>query len=68
MSISPPFVAHVKGMVQGWLDTAKARKREKDATTPKSRAAGKGGRRTAAGGMWNPLVGGVGMMRQVRLN
>ncbi|CAM9110574.1 unnamed protein product [Scytosiphon promiscuus] len=64
VSISPAFVAHVKGMVLGWLDTARARKKEKDATTPKSRAAGKGGRRGAAGGAWNPLGGGVGMMRQ----
>lgn len=68
LSVSPAFVAHVKCMVQGWLDTARARKKEKDATTPKSRAAGKGGRRAAAvGGTWNPHVGGVGMIRQVRL-
>ncbi|CAM9408559.1 unnamed protein product [Ectocarpus sp. 12 AP-2014] len=63
VSISPAFVAHVKGMIQGWLDQARASKKERDATTPKSRA-GKSGRR-AVGGFWSPAgVGGSAMMRQ----
>ncbi|CAN0139863.1 unnamed protein product [Ectocarpus sp. 8 AP-2014] len=50
-------------MIQGWLDQARASKKERDATTPKSRA-GKSGRR-AAGGLWSPpRVGGSAMMRQ----
>lgn len=72
MSISPAFVAHVKGMIQEWLDEAKASKREREANTPKSRA-GKSGRR-AAGSMWSPLDGvagggggGAAMIRQVRV-
>lgn len=64
MSISPAFVAHVKGMIQGCLDEARASKKERDATTPKSRA-GKSGRR-AAGGLWSsPRVGGAAILRQV---
>lgn len=73
MSISPAFVAHVKSMVQPWLDEAKASKRERDANTPKSRSiAGKTGRRAAgAGTIWSPLGGvsggrGAPMIRQVR--
>lgn len=70
VSISPPFVAHVKSMVQPWLDEAKASKRERDANTPKSRAGKTMGRR-AAGTMWSPPGGGVSggaqIMRQVRV-
>lgn len=65
MSISPAFVAHVKGMIQPWLDEAKASKRDRDVNTPKSRSisiAGKTGRRaaaaaaaSAAGTIWSPL-------------
>lgn len=70
--MSPGFVSHMKGMVQGWLDEAKASKKEKDASTPKSRnAAGRGGagRRAVDGGAsGSPLAvaGMVGMIRQVR--
>lgn len=63
MSISPAFVAHLKGMIQGRLDEAKALKRERDATTPKSRA-GKG--RRTAGSMRSPLgrvIGGAPTVR-----
>ena len=49
--MSPGFVSHIKGMVQPWLDEAKATKREKDATTPKSRAVtGRGGGAGGGGG------------------
>lgn len=71
MSISPAFVAHVKGMIQSWLDEARAGKRERDANTPKSRAGNKAktGRR-AAGSILSPLggggaAGGAQMIRQV---
>lgn len=74
MSISPAFVSHVKGMIQPWLDEAKASKRERDANTPKSRSiAGKtktGRRASAAGTIWSPLGGGGGgapIIRQVRV-
>lgn len=73
--MSPGFVAYLKSMIQGWIDEAKASKREKDASTPKSRAGigrGGGGRRAADGGaggsFWSPLGGkgnGASMMRQV---
>lgn len=76
MSMSPAFVAHMKGKVQDWLNEAKAIKKEKETTTPKSRAiSGRGGvgRRAEAGTGgnpgWSPPVMGVApVRRQVRKN
>lgn len=77
MSMSPGFVAYVKSMVQGWLDEAKASKKERDATTPKSRAvtslrgSAGGGRRAVDGDkgrmIWSPpgsVAGGTTPLRR----
>ena len=69
-SICPGFDAHMKGMVQVWLDRIKATKKEKDASTPKSkpkRGGGLGRRNGGRGGtIWSPVVGvGTQMARQV---
>ena len=68
ISICPGFVAHMKSMVQVWLDQVKATKKEKDASTPKSKPQGGLGKRNGVRGgtIWSPVVGvGTQIARQV---